>query len=241
MNVNATTRPIAVLRTPIAHVTRLLEPSAERPEGLTVINYIAMAFPRLAPFIPIYQGLPGDRLPAALTTAADAPDAGSLFWKARRLQALVFQVGACRWLYVRSGQGAAVGAEILAITMTGYCILFAIKPPHHARPPPARLQNWPLLAPNVTAAIAAFEEGTEADRPGMEARYVQALQTSGQAAADAVLAEFTDSVVAEAGAMLDQLLVSSAAALGLSAVPSDADLAQMIHAAEKTYHYASAG
>ena len=53
MNPNATTRPIAVLRTPIAHATVMQPPGT--PDGISVVNYVSMGFPRLAPFIPIYK------------------------------------------------------------------------------------------------------------------------------------------------------------------------------------------
>ncbi|KAL4447642.1 hypothetical protein ABPG75_004861 [Micractinium tetrahymenae] len=84
-------RPVAVLRTSQAHVTRLrTDPSL--PDPLSIITYICATTPFLAPFVPLYKGLPGDALPAALAGAnGTAPDGLSLFWKARRLQALVFQ------------------------------------------------------------------------------------------------------------------------------------------------------
>lgn len=65
------------------------------PPGLAVLTYVAFSTPMLAPFIPLYAGLPGDALPPELTagTAPEAMDPVSLFWRARRLQALVFQVG----------------------------------------------------------------------------------------------------------------------------------------------------
>ena len=54
----------------------------------------AMSTPKLSPFVPIYKGLPGDALPPELATVTPEgePDAVSLFWRARKLQALVFQV-----------------------------------------------------------------------------------------------------------------------------------------------------
>ncbi|PSC67957.1 peptidase C69 [Micractinium conductrix] len=85
-------RPIALLRTGMGHVTRLRPASKDLPDGLTLITYTALSTPALSPYIPIYIGLPGDQLPPELTAATpDAPDGASLFWKARRLQALVFQ------------------------------------------------------------------------------------------------------------------------------------------------------
>lgn len=85
-------RPIALLRTGMAHVTRLRSCAGGLPDALSVITYTAMSTPKLSPFIPLYKGLPGDALPAELTSAKQGvPDGTSLFWKARRLQALVFQ------------------------------------------------------------------------------------------------------------------------------------------------------
>lgn len=83
-------RPIALLRTSAGHVCRLRRTSPAA-RGLAAINYVAMGMPLLAPFIPIYAGLPGDALPPELTCAASEPDPQSLFWAGRRLQALVFQ------------------------------------------------------------------------------------------------------------------------------------------------------
>jgi hypothetical protein len=55
--------------------------------------------PKLAPFIPLYKGLPPHALPPELTAAKERrPDGVSLFWRARRLQALVFRVRG--WLRV---------------------------------------------------------------------------------------------------------------------------------------------
>ena len=68
----------------------------------------AMSTPKLSPFVPIYKGLPGDALPPELATVTPEgePDAVSLFWRARKLQALVFQVSAAGriehcWLHGR--------------------------------------------------------------------------------------------------------------------------------------------
>ncbi|KAL4425605.1 hypothetical protein ABPG75_009621 [Micractinium tetrahymenae] len=85
-------RPIALLRTGMGHVTRLRPLAGGVPDGLSIITYTAMSTPKLSPFIPLYKGLPGDVLPPELTAAEyRKPDRVSLFWKARRLQALVFQ------------------------------------------------------------------------------------------------------------------------------------------------------
>lgn len=76
---------------PRAAVTRMRAQEAGLPDGLSAINYISMTTPALAPFIPIYEGLPEDALPPEMTNATAIPDATSLFWRARRLQSLVMQ------------------------------------------------------------------------------------------------------------------------------------------------------
>ncbi|PRW44358.1 peptidase C69 [Chlorella sorokiniana] len=84
-------RPVAVLRTAMAHVTRMRAPEEGLPDGLSAINYIAMSMPALAPFVPIYKGLPEEALPLEMTNATANPDPVSLFWRARRLQVLIMQ------------------------------------------------------------------------------------------------------------------------------------------------------
>ena len=75
-------------------VTQVRPAAAGLPDALSIITHVTFATPKLAPFIPLYKGLPGDAVPRELTVArAGQPDAVSLFWRARRLQALVFQVG----------------------------------------------------------------------------------------------------------------------------------------------------
>lgn len=71
-----------------------------------------MSTPKLSPFVPVYKGLPGDALPPELATATPQGemDAVSLFWRARRLQALVFQVGAQNWGLHASRHMEVVGA-----------------------------------------------------------------------------------------------------------------------------------
>lgn len=98
-NPGATTRPVAVLRQPVVHVTRMLPTqlpgggrsqgragSSARPDGLSAINYLAFCFARLSPFIPVYRGTPGDALPSNMVSAGPTPDPVSLCWRARRLQ-----------------------------------------------------------------------------------------------------------------------------------------------------------
>ncbi|KAI3438712.1 hypothetical protein D9Q98_001132 [Chlorella vulgaris] len=85
-------RPIALLRTSMAHVTQLRPLSANLPDALSIITHVSLATPKLAPFIPLYKGLPPHALPPELTAAKERrPDGVSLFWRARRLQALVFR------------------------------------------------------------------------------------------------------------------------------------------------------
>ena len=51
------------------------------------VNYIALSMPRLAPYIPLYKGIPLDALPWQLMNATyGVMDEGSLFWAGRRLQ-----------------------------------------------------------------------------------------------------------------------------------------------------------
>ena len=84
-------RPILLLRTGNGHIMRLRPASADLPDALSAIMYVAVATQGLSVYLPIYKGLPGDALPPELTSAGPDPDCCSLFWKARRLQALVFQ------------------------------------------------------------------------------------------------------------------------------------------------------
>lgn len=49
------------------------------------------------------------------------------------------------------------------------------------------------------------------------------------------LVDFTNSVVAQAGALLDSLTAQAAGTLGLPGVPSDADLLSMIKQADAKY------
>lgn len=124
-------RPIFVLRTSISHITRT---RGDLPEGLSVVQYVAMGPPALTPFVPVYQvrrrrrrgvrrracfqwlqpdcaanahtpgrplhyrrpppmqGLRPEDYPPQLTHFDSSPDPASIFWKARRVQALVMQV-----------------------------------------------------------------------------------------------------------------------------------------------------
>ncbi|EFN60171.1 hypothetical protein CHLNCDRAFT_9042, partial [Chlorella variabilis] len=50
-------RPIAILATGMAHVTRVLPASAGLPPHLSVVTYLSMGAPAWNPFIPLYAGL----------------------------------------------------------------------------------------------------------------------------------------------------------------------------------------
>lgn len=52
---------------------------------------VAWGMTALSPFIPLYKGLSPKHIPKELAVGGPHPDRISLFWKARRLQALVFQ------------------------------------------------------------------------------------------------------------------------------------------------------
>ncbi|KAL4424341.1 hypothetical protein ABPG75_001642 [Micractinium tetrahymenae] len=89
------------------------------------------------------------------------------------------------------------------------------------------IQDWPRLAPNVTAALQEFEwEVVTILQPTLESRYA-ALHAAGDAAgAAAELAAFTHRVVDAAWALLDSLARRAALALGFrSGLPPDGALA----------------
>ncbi len=79
-------------RLPAAAVTRVLPASAGLPPHLSVVTYLSMGAPAWNPFIPLYAGLPPEALPREMEGVDGArPDPSSLFWKGRRLAALMFQ------------------------------------------------------------------------------------------------------------------------------------------------------
>lgn len=84
-------RPVFVLHTSLGHVTRTRPNLPLALSALSVVNYVALGPPALAPFVPVYRGLPPTAYPAALTYGGATPDGASLYWKGRRLQALVMQ------------------------------------------------------------------------------------------------------------------------------------------------------
>lgn len=81
-----------------------------------------MSTPKLSPFVPVYKGLPGDALPAELATATPEGemDSVSLFWRARKLQALVFQVRPGHTLSDRSTHGSCGHAGALALSAASW-------------------------------------------------------------------------------------------------------------------------
>lgn len=80
--------------TPHHAAVTVLRSNPDVPDALSIITYAAFATPKLSPFVPLYKGLPGSALPLELAAPPPRMDSLSLFWRARRLQALVFQV---RW------------------------------------------------------------------------------------------------------------------------------------------------
>jgi dipeptidase len=76
-------------------VTQVRPQHDKLPDGLSIVSHVAMATPKLAPFLPLYKGLPPWAMPPELTDAEERrPDKVTLFWRARRLHALVFQASA---------------------------------------------------------------------------------------------------------------------------------------------------
>lgn len=106
-----------------------------------------------------------------------------------------------------------------------------------------RLQNWPLLAPEATRAIRAFEWQVETEeRPALEARYMAALRRrDGARAAAAELAAFTATTAWRAGEVLTEAAAVAARRLGLPGVPSDDVLLRWLVEAEAKYHFSSQG
>lgn len=85
-NPQDTDRPVSVLRTSMSHITQT---RADVPDDLSVIQYIAIGFTDLALYVPFYKGL--TTLPDAYQGATGRIDDRSVFWRYRRLQALVLQ------------------------------------------------------------------------------------------------------------------------------------------------------
>lgn len=177
-------RPIFVLRASHSHVVQTRE---GLPDGLSVIQHVALGPAALTPFVPVYKGLKPEDYPPELTQFGPDIDAQSLFWKARRVQALV-------------------------------------------------MQDFPVLAPGVEAAIAAFEQDVEeVQQPAFEEAYKAAIEAKDEKKADKLVAEFTANVAARACALLDEQLQEATKALGMNSVPDDTLLSAMIEDATATY------
>lgn len=86
-----------------------------------------------------------------------------------------------------------------------------------------------------------LQEVEERLRPDMEARYRQLAAQGKHAAADQLLAGWTERVVRLACEALEGATAEAAWALGLPAVPGDAKLLQMLNAAAEKYAYHQGG
>ncbi len=79
-------RPVSVMRASLSHITQT---RPDLPGDIAVIQYIALGMPDLAVYMPFYKGLAD--MPAAYQGAAGQIDDHSMFWRSRRMQALVLQ------------------------------------------------------------------------------------------------------------------------------------------------------
>jgi dipeptidase len=79
-------RPISVMRASLSHITQT---RPDLPGDIAVINYIALGMPDLAVYMPFYKGLTD--LPSAYQGATGQIDDHSMFWRSRKMQALVLQ------------------------------------------------------------------------------------------------------------------------------------------------------
>jgi len=79
-------RPISVIRTTVSHIT---QSRPDLPGDLAAVQYIALGMTALSAYIPFYQGLTD--IPREYGVATDKADNVSVFWKYRKLQALVMQ------------------------------------------------------------------------------------------------------------------------------------------------------
>ncbi|MEI6056820.1 MAG: C69 family dipeptidase [Lentisphaerota bacterium] len=78
-------RPISVLRASFSHITQV---KPNLPGDIATAQYICLGMTDLSAYVPFYKGL-GD-VPKAYSTSSVTPD-DSMFWKVRKVQALVFQ------------------------------------------------------------------------------------------------------------------------------------------------------
>jgi len=79
-------RPMAVLRTAHSHI---MQKRPGFPKGLETVLYLALGMEDLAPYLPLYSGLPA--VPRALDIQTSLNDEEALYWNVRKMQALVFQ------------------------------------------------------------------------------------------------------------------------------------------------------
>lgn len=78
-------RPISVLRASFSHITQV---KPNLPGDIATAQYICLGMTDLSAYVPFYKGLP--TIPKAYGSATVTPD-DSMFWKVRKVQALVFQ------------------------------------------------------------------------------------------------------------------------------------------------------
>ena len=79
-------RPISVMRASLSHITQT---RPDLPGDIAVIQYIALGMPDLGVYMPFYKGL--SDLPSAYQGATGQIDDHSMFWRSRKMQALVLQ------------------------------------------------------------------------------------------------------------------------------------------------------
>lgn len=109
---------------------------------------------------------------------------------------------------------------------------------HHRLPPPLLPQDYSSLAPAAADAVLAFERRLEGEqRPAFEREYAAAVRDGHHARAEALLVDFTHSVVQQAAALLDGLAEQAARALGFRHVPCDKRLLSMLEEAAEAYAF----
>ncbi len=79
-------RPVSVMRASLSHITQT---RPDLPGDIAVIQYIALGMPDLGVYMPFYKGL--TTMPAAYQGAVGQIDDHSMFWRSRKMQALVLQ------------------------------------------------------------------------------------------------------------------------------------------------------
>ncbi|OPY77631.1 MAG: Dipeptidase [Syntrophorhabdus sp. PtaU1.Bin058] len=79
-------RPISVLRTSLSHITQA---RPDLPEDIAHVQYIALGMTDLSAYVPFYKGI--TTIPREYQNAGGQADNDSMFWKYRKMQALVLQ------------------------------------------------------------------------------------------------------------------------------------------------------